>query len=1394
MPVLYQSKFISPQSDEISKNPLSRFAAIHWYPSAKDVPFDKAIVEEVYVKYLKSNNFERRQVMILEFTRYLENYLWRFFNSETESIEHVLSIILVINEKYRSKISPWECLVNNDTFADHLFILIYRMAFNETITFRERCHIVEFFTNCINSLEVDLIRKQLQDIVSISSWTCLLPNRLDYELGQNKIYKKLYAKHTAKVKKLKNKERETYMLKSTFLSNFIKYFLDIMDQDPDNIIEDTSKKSFVHFFMFLLIELESLLSTRRFFHALFDDHHVVVHTRLSQLFTSGKDKMFIELWEILRFYSKIEIDDMKGEELNHEQLLERHYSDLTHLQRIAFTQFKSEMQEFYLLPVYRLDSRDSLIEHFGKLSDESLFRFAHHCNIVNYVGNSMDRDFVIELLTFKYERSKTLLEKVNSQSLYPDENMLWYESAIPDEDWSGDDALPLPKLNLQFLTLKDYLWRNFILFLLESTFSIKMDIEDAVSRLKPWMNELGDTQFAGWARMALPLKDFAISKVGPTDVSTSNPQYVYADLTISTRMRESFKNEWLGLRRHDPIFLLYIRFDNVGVSMHIDNIFPQKYGIIALRGAEIVGILNEEGKVVDEGVEFKPKDNMCSYRISLDPNQYQKDMKGVQNGRTVYNALNVIMRRKPKENNFKAVLETIRSLMNTDFLIPEWLGDIFLGYGDPSSAHPSQLKNETIVDFYDTFVDQQHIIQSFPGRNITFSSEKNLPFWKLSFEGENITAESYTIERSVFDKKKLKLNKLRYTPKQVEAIHLGLRNGLSLIVGPPGTGKTDVAVQIISTLFNTFPTQRTLIVTHSNQALNQIFEKIVYLNVKDMELIRLGHGEEELSTTKDFSRRGRVNEVLARRLELIQQVIDLQKSLNIEGMLDHTCETASNFFTYQIKIRIKNFFDTVAASDRSPSVVANEFPFRIFIQSVLGEQVFEMTSFDDDYKMACEYIDYIENIFTELHQYRPFELLRTVKDRSNYMVSKTCRIIAMTCVHAALKRKDLVDLRFQYDNIIMEEAAQILEIETFIPLLLQNPHDGYNRLKRIILIGDHNQLPPIIRSLAFQKYCNMEQSLFSRFIRLGVPCVELDYQGRCRPSICELFKWRYKDLKTLPILLENPTYQLANTGFLFEYQLINVENFEGQGETEPTKHFIQNLGEAEYAASLFVYMRLCGYPAEKISILTTYNGQKHLIRDIIKKKCSENVLLGQPHKISTVDRYQGQQNDYIILSLVRTKTIGYLRDVRRLVVAMSRARLGLYVLARVSTFDRCHELSPAFGRLLEFPTRLHIVTNEEHPSQRQCNSHSMVPRDMVKSFDSVVEFSKYVHTLYLSVAYQHQIEEKKLEEERKRIDEEQRLQYEAYVKQMEALAEENSKKYQTIKNEVVLDEKDAADA
>jgi len=146
------------------------------------------------------------------------------------------------------------------------------------------------------------------------------------------------------------------------------------------------------------------------------------------------------------------------------------------------------------------------------------------------------------------------------------------------------------------------------------------------------------------------------------------------------------------------------------------------------------------------------------------------------------------------------------------------------------------------------------------------------------------------------------------------------------------------------------------------------------------------------------------------------------------------------------------------------------------------------------------------------------------------------------------------------------------------------------------------------------------------------------------------------------------------------------------------------MGEAEYAVALFQFMFLIGYNPSRISILTTYNGQKGLLNDIVSQRCGLNTPFGgiKPGAISTVDQYQGQQNDYIILSLVRTKNVGHIRDVRRLVVALSRARLGLYVFCRENLFRSCLELQRTIDQFFENNKRskLELVIGETFPTDR----------------------------------------------------------------------------------------------
>ena len=192
---------------------------------------------------------------------------------------------------------------------------------------------------------------------------------------------------------------------------------------------------------------------------------------------------------------------------------------------------------------------------------------------------------------------------------------------------------------------------------------------------------------------------------------------------------------------------------------------------------------------------------------------------------------------------------------------------------------------------------------------------------------------------------------------------------------------------------------------------------------------------------------------------------------------------------------------------------------------------------------------------------------------------------------------------------------------------------------------------------------------------------------------------------------QRPEFVAANAGFAHEFQLVDVADC---SETEPTAYFYQNLAEAEYIVAVYMFMRLQGYPAEKISILSTYNGQVALLNDVARYRCSALPEIGMPHKISTVDKYQGQQNDYVLLSLVRTKTVGHVRDVRRLVVALSRSRLGLYVFGSKHLFSSCIELGPSFAQLNAKPNRLQLVLGEKRPTSRAAGS---VPADAFEVHD-----------------------------------------------------------------------------
>ncbi|VEN47986.1 unnamed protein product, partial [Callosobruchus maculatus] len=514
------------------------------------------------------------------------------------------------------------------------------------------------------------------------------------------------------------------------------------------------------------------------------------------------------LLDMLKFYTRFEISDESGDPLTDHDMTQIHYSQITSLQKAAFAKFP-DLRNFALANVASVDTRKALQKHFGPLSQEKLRLIATYLNLVPPLGKEeefkwcrLDETFLKELLISRHERRVSQLEALNEMPLYPTEDIIWDENIVPTAYFSGEGCLALPKLNLQFLTLHDYLLRNFNLFRLESTYEIRQDIEDAVSRLKA---EDGSIYYGGWARMAQPITNFAVVEVAKPNIGEKRPSRVRADVTVNLSVRHEIKSEWENLRKHDVCFLITVKpLNPIGTKYDYKQPFLSQVGLDCVRGCEVEGMLDSNGRVIEDGPEPRPQlpGDQRTYRVWLDCNQYREDMNKINQGNEdVYESFNILMRRKPKENNFKAVLETIRELMNTECVVPEWLHDIILGYGDPSAANYTKMPNQiATMDYNDTFIDMDHLTSCFPGYEIKVKTDDpkklvrpfKLTFGDLGKEEDEEEVKTITVEP-----------------------HVVPRRGPYTFNEP----------------------KKTLIVTHSNQALNQLFEKIVALDIDERHLL-----------------------------------------------------------------------------------------------------------------------------------------------------------------------------------------------------------------------------------------------------------------------------------------------------------------------------------------------------------------------------------------------------------------------------------------------------------------------------------------------------------------------------------------------------------------------------
>ena len=300
--------------------------------------------------------------------------------------------------------------------------------------------------------------------------------------------------------------------------------------------------------------------------------------------------------------------------------------------------------------------------------------------------------------------------------------------------------------------------------------------------------------------------------------------------------------------------------------------------------------------------------------------------------------------------------------------------------------------------------------------------------------------------------------------------------------------------------------------------------------------------------------------------------------------------------------------------------------------------------------------------------------------RINAELFGEARVIACTLVGSASR---LLEGQ-KFGTLFIDEAAQALEAACWIPL---------RRVSRVIFAGDHCQLPPTVKSFAALK-AGLGKTLMERIVENKPEVVTLlKMQYRMNEEIMRFSsEWFYgnqvesaPEVKYRSILdLDIPMSWIDTSEFELpeDSNLTFKEQFVGESfgrinkaEAELTLLALENYFE-KIGKARILDERL------DVGIISPYRAQVQYLRRQLKEK---EFFKPYRHLISvnTVDGFQGQERDIILISLVRANDegqIGFLRDLRRMNVAITRARMKLIILGDASTMTR----HPFYKKLYDY--------------------------------------------------------------------------------------------------------------
>ena len=356
----------------------------------------------------------------------------------------------------------------------------------------------------------------------------------------------------------------------------------------------------------------------------------------------------------------------------------------------------------------------------------------------------------------------------------------------------------------------------------------------------------------------------------------------------------------------------------------------------------------------------------------------------------------------------------------------------------------------------------------------------------------------------------------------------------------------------------------------------------------------------------------------------------------------------------------------------------DEYDLGINIEFLLQELMQHPNLFSIGITKRRRYMDTMSHIVKEQTTAKFIELATMRKElerhreeimiENDYHTLANCPLIGLTSTSAAMNRKLLKRLRAPV--YIIEEAAELLEGQITSVL--------HRHVQHLIMIGDEKQLRPKVDAYYLEAHCNLGISLFERLVMNNLGRSSLTIQQRMRPEVRKLVDMFYNRLKDHPKVKEYGDIEGVGMNVCF----IAHNKLESQSEDVQSK---SNEHEACFLSKFTKYLiNVHQFNPTHITILTPYRGQQILIKRKLMSLLDETSY--KKVRVSTIDDYQGEENEIILLSLVRSNNdnqIGFVSIQNRIIVSLSRAKRGLYVIGNESLLRNSNDWQTVLSRMDE---------------------------------------------------------------------------------------------------------------